>query len=416
MYIKELTNKEFDEFIKSYPVSSIYQTKEYALVMNKQNYDSLFLGMFDNDEIKAASLILIEKDNGFKYAYAPRGFLIDYSNYELLKTFTNLIKKYLGKLDIIAIKICPNIIKSISNKNNKKKEINKNFNICFNNLMKLNYYHFGYNNYFEAYKPRFEAIIDLRKTKEELFNNIKKEFKTKIRNSEKNGIEIVQGNKTNLKHLYNQAIKKYPKDLTFYENIYDYFDKNESVDMYCAKLNTKHYLNITQEQYDLLQEQKDLYNELVIRNQGKNNKLLDKKISIDNQYELQKNKLVKAINLLKDNSNGIILASALIIKHSDTVYLFMDGFDTKYKEFNAKHLLIWKLIEKYSKLGYFKFNLGGITNLEISDNKYNGLNEFKTSFNASCIEYIGDLELITNPTLYFIYRNNILKKLFKKKK
>ena len=94
MHIKELSNAEFNKFTDNYKVSSIYQTSEYAFVMNEQNYDSIFLGLIENDEVVAASLILIEKNFGFKYAYAPRGFLIDYTDFELLKTFTEEIKKY----------------------------------------------------------------------------------------------------------------------------------------------------------------------------------------------------------------------------------------------------------------------------------------------------------------------------------
>ena len=32
--------------------------------------------------------------------------------------------------------------------------------------------------------------------------------------------------------------------------------------------------------------------------------------------------------------------------------------------------------------------------------------EFKLSFNARCVEYVGDLELVTNTTLYTLYRNS----------
>jgi len=76
---------------------------------------------------------------------------------------------------------------------------------------------------------------------------------------------------------------------------------------------------------------------------------------------------------------------------------------------------MWKLIEKYSKLGYTKFNLGGITNINAENKKYTGLNEFKLSFNANMYEYIGDLELICNNTLYFMYRKSVqLKRMLKK--
>ena len=83
----------------------------------------------------------------------------------------------------------------------------------------------------------------------------------------------------------------------------------------------------------------------------------------------------------------------------------MDGYDTKFKRLNAKHLLIWKLIQKYSELNYEKFNFGGIVNPNIKDNKYLGLNEFKLNFNSNIYEYIGDFELITNKILYFIYKS-----------
>jgi lipid II:glycine glycyltransferase (peptidoglycan interpeptide bridge formation enzyme) len=62
-------------------------------------------------------------------------------------------------------------------------------------------------------------------------------------------------------------------------------------------------------------------------------------------------------------------------------------------------------MEKYAKEGYTTFNLGGITNPLEKENKYKGLNDFKLGFGANAIEYIGDLELITNHPLYMIYRN-----------
>ena len=47
-----------------------------------------------------------------------------------------------------------------------------------------------------------------------------------------------------------------------------------------------------------------------------------------------------------------------------------------------------------------------MTNPNINNEKYKGLNEFKLSFNDRCVEYVGDLELITNNTLYNLYRNS----------
>ena len=98
MKLKELTNEEFTKFANDFPTKSIFQTTGYAFTMNKQHFESVFLGLVDaNNVIKAASLILIANIKGFKYAYAPRGFLIDYTNKEMLKDFTFQLKKFLSR-------------------------------------------------------------------------------------------------------------------------------------------------------------------------------------------------------------------------------------------------------------------------------------------------------------------------------
>ena len=78
--IKLLSNVEFLEFTKQFKPSSIYQTPYYAFTMHEENYDSMFVGLIEGNVLKAASLILVYKINGFKYALAPRGFLIDYND------------------------------------------------------------------------------------------------------------------------------------------------------------------------------------------------------------------------------------------------------------------------------------------------------------------------------------------------
>ncbi len=408
MYIKELNNAEFNLFTDSYPQFSIYQTSEYGFIMNTQNYTSLFLGLIDNYErIVAASLILIEKEGIFKYAYAPKGFLIDYSNKELVEQFTNLIKEYLGKKKIMAIKINPMIIKSSYDYNTDSTRINPEFQNQMDFLKSLDYYHLGYNNLFEAFKPRYDAIIDLNKPITTLFGNMNKNFKNKIKSADRNGVRVVKGTSDQLDYLYEQVKNKYPRDKKYFEDVLFFFKKRNMIDYYYAKLDTNAYLINVQKKY---QKQMDLCNKLnnkLFKNAGKNNnKLITNKIYEENKLNELKNELVFATKLLKESPDGILLATMLIAKYRDEVYIFMDGYNKDFKKLNAKHLMTWKLIEKYSKEKYKRFNLGGMTNPYIKNDKYKGLNEFKLSFNARCVEYIGDLELITNQKLYNLYRNS----------
>ena len=408
MYIKELTNAEFNLFTDNYPYSSIYQTSEYGFIMNTQSYTSLFLGLIDDsNKIVAASLILVEKSGMFKYAYAPKGFLIDYSNKQLVEEFTKLINEYLNKNKIMAIKINPMIIKSSYDYITNVTHENPNFNDQIDFLKSLDYYHLGYNNLFEAFKPRFDAIIDLNKPITTLFGNMNKNFKSKIKNADQIGVRIIKGNESELDYLYDQVKNKYPRDKKYFEDVLYFFKSRNMIDYYYAKLDTNIYLISIQKKYQNQIEICNKLNSKLFKNLGKDNdKLINNKIHQENKLNELKKELVYATKLLKESPNGVILATMLIVKYRDEVYIFMDGYNKDFKRINAKHLMTWKLIEKYSKEKYKRFNLGGMTNPAIKNDKYSGLNEFKLSFNARCVEYVGDLELITSPALYNLYRNS----------
>jgi peptidoglycan pentaglycine glycine transferase (the first glycine) len=405
MYIKEINEQQFNKFMQKYDNSSIYQTVEYAYTMKNQKFDIMILGLEDNNTIVGATIILVEKLSGFKYAYAPRGFLIDYDNFELVETFTTEIKKYLGKKEIMAIKINPLINRTVYNSITKKKDFNGDHDLTLNRLRKLGYTHLGYNNMFEALKPRFESVIDISIPYQNVFLNFKKELKTKIKNAEANGLKVYKGNEDKLEYLYLQTKKKYPRDLEYFKDMYGEFKKNDQIDLFYIKLDTKVYLNKIKSNYEKHENMSHEINQKIISNLKNKDKLVSRKIDIDNKMARYKEELINATKLLSKSPEGIVLASALIIKHKKSVNLIMDGYDLNYKNLNAKHLLLWRLIEHYNKQGFETFNLGGMTNL-VDENKFSGLNKFKLSFSPSVFEYMGDLELVTNQTAYFMYRHS----------
>ncbi len=416
MKLKELTNEEFQAFANNYPISSVFQTPEYAMVMNKQNYDTFYLGMVDdNDNILAASLILVELLGKFQYAYAPRGYLVDYQDENLVKTFSKQIKKFLKKKSVMAIKIAPIIRKSIT-KNNGTEIIDlPDYDKKFKFLKKIGYYHLGYNRFFEAIKPRFEAVIPLDKNSSIMFQKVRKEFRTKIRMSDRNGVRIYKGSSQNLSFFYKMTKDKYPRDLKYFQDVYEHYSKRNMVDIYFALLDTKAYLISVQKQLQAQNIRCSKVTEEIFKRQGNaNNTLISRKISEDNKLAGLKNQLVSATNLLHRNPDGIILACAMVIRYKNEAYLLMDGYEPTYKKMNAKHLLIWKLMEKYGNEGYELFNLGGIVDPKDPE-KYKGLNDFRLGFGSNIVEYIGDLELITSRPLYMTYRNtaplrNMMKK------
>ena len=413
MQLRELTKEQFSLFVKNYPSSTIYQTTEYAEAMSKQNFSYVYYGMEEENKLYAASLVLIEKNHGFKYAYSPRGFLIDYTNKDLLKTFTNLLKKDLGKKGVIAIKINPIVINNIYDSKTANVSSNNESDLIMNNLKELGYYHLGFNNFFEALKPRFEAIIDTTIPVNQLFSNLDQNNKDKVQEADYDGLQIFKSNNFNPSYLFLEK-EQYDQEIKFYQDMFYAFQNK--LEFFYIKLDTKEYLKKVQMKYQFQSQISSEANAKVFETRGSDNtNEINIKLQEESKLNEIKNELVYATNLLRDIPQGIIIGSCITIKDKDSVYLLVDSYDKQYDKLNSKYLLSWKLLEKYTNEGFKSFNLGGITNFSLNENPYKELNDFKLGFDAKGYEYIGDYELITNKPLYVMYQNgapfrNMLKK------
>ena len=202
MEIIQLTKEEFDEYAKNCPYRNFYQTSEYGSLMDRHSFDDYYLAMKDEmGNIKAATLILIDKVFiGYKWGYCPRGFLIDFSDFELLKTFTTLLTEFLNKRNFMFVRIDPYIIHKSRNKEGKEVPGVDN-SVIINNLLQLGYEHSGFNLNFENMKPRWNAVITTEE-RDPLFLKYSKEVRNKIRKAERMGLEVVQGGPDSIKQFY----------------------------------------------------------------------------------------------------------------------------------------------------------------------------------------------------------------------
>lgn len=76
MHIRELTIAEFNSFARNFPISSYYQSSNYAILMAEGGYDYEFVGLVDElGVIRAGALILIKKIGiTYRYGYSPKAF------------------------------------------------------------------------------------------------------------------------------------------------------------------------------------------------------------------------------------------------------------------------------------------------------------------------------------------------------
>lgn len=403
MRIYELGRKEFDDYAIKHKYSSFYQTSQYGTLMSKHGFKPLYIGFEDGGEIKAAALILIKTVLlNITIAYSPRGYLIDFNDYYLVEDFTHYLKDYLYKLKIVYLVIDPHITHLERDKSGKPVE-NKQSGINISeSLKRMGYEHNGFNLYFENLKPRWNMVLKTEDTPEKVFNSFDKETRTKIRNSLRKGVEIYKGTKDDLKMFYQMIGKKHYRKYDYYLNMYEIFTKFNMFDVYFARINTEIFLKNSKLLYEHeAQKNAKLTEELqkYSTESKKKNRLLNRKIESDKLVNSYKNDIIYGTKLYRDRK-FIIVASNAIITYGNEVFFLIDGINYRFKNFNANHLLKWKIIEQYRKLGYTKFHLNGITGDFTRKNQYLGLYTFKKGFNADVTEYIGEYTLVLNRVKY----------------
>lgn len=408
MKIVILTPEQFDNFSVEHPLHSMYQTSHYGELMKKCGYNINYYGFIDdNNNLLGATLIIDQiLFASYKYAYAPRGFLIDYSNKELLKEATNKLKKFLGSKKVVFLKIDPPVI---NNKRDQEGNIipspYSNETISF--LESIGYQYFGENKYFGTLKPRWNAILKVTGTSDTMFENLDKNIKNKIRKAQSRGIEVIQGNLNDIELFYSFVAKKHYRNLKYYQDLASCF--GNKLELYFAKLNTANYLkNIKIIYEDEITENNKINIEL--QEKPGDNKITNKKINSDKLLNIYKNELITATNLLEKNPNGIIIGVTAVIIGKYGVELLIEGQNPNFSLYYPTFLTKWHIIDKYSKLGAVFFDLNAITGTFEDTNKYKGLNEMKLGYNADVTEYIGEFDLIINNTMYRMYSTTKLGK------
>ncbi|MBR5370177.1 MAG: peptidoglycan bridge formation glycyltransferase FemA/FemB family protein, partial [Bacilli bacterium] len=109
MQLTILSKEEFKKFADKHPQITFHQTQEWANLKKINGWNSYYVGLKDNNKIVAGALLLAKNVPIIKKKmfYSPRGFLIDYNNYDLLKEFTVELKKFVKEKGGIFVKIDP---------------------------------------------------------------------------------------------------------------------------------------------------------------------------------------------------------------------------------------------------------------------------------------------------------------------
>jgi len=393
--IRELTIFEFEEFTNNHILSNYYQTKEYAAVAAQKGYSYEYVGYVDHsDNVLAASLILFKKIGLFNYyGYAPKGFLLDYTDSTLVSVFTKELKDYYAKRSFAFIKINPELaIGEIDLVDDFKTTYNENNGI--KNVLRSN----GYNKlkdnlYFESMIPRFNAIVPL---KDLTINTISKNNRNKLKMGIRKGLKLVEKTRDDIELFRDILTDKGLRDANYYKDYYNTFSKNNMIDLFLVKIDYEQFLLNSRDAYEKeLLVNADLNK--ILSNKNSNN-FINQKMQSDRRLLSYKNDISEATVGLRNNLDTYV-AGALVIKYKSRVHIILSGFNREYARFQPNYFLYYEIFNHYRENFVFA-DLNGITGDFSSSNPYDGFNRFKFGWKPKVFEFIGEFDLVINDVAY----------------
>lgn len=412
MEFKKITEQEFKKFADKHEQESFLQTVELGNLKKELGNKVHYLGLLDKKKIIAATLLL--EENSIlkrKTFYAPRGFLIDYNDLELLSVFTENIKKYIKSRKGFMLTIDPNVIYQIRTSDGEEIENEEKNDKLIENLKSLGYKHFGFNKYLEALQVRWEYRLELNKTYDEIKANFSKSTRKNIEACYKKGLLVRRGKIEDLptmSEIFECTSKRkdfFYRSLEYYQKMYKHM--KDLMTIYIAYLEPNIYLEHTER---LLNDEQKNNKEIEekMKNSCVGTKLKNQKETSDKLIEKYREELEKAKKFKKEYPNGKDVGVLLSMKSGDEYLTLSSGVLEEYKGFTPKYAMYDYHIKDAYEMGYKYIDFYGITGDFDKNNKYYGIYEFKKGFNGNVVELVGQFSL---KITWFYDFYNLMKKI-----
>lgn len=413
MEFVELKEEEFKEFSINHPQISFYQTINWGKLKKENGWKMHLIGLKKDKKIVAASLLLSKSIKLGNMFYAPRGFLIDYNDFELLEIFTKEVKKYVKSKKGIFLKIDPYLSYQERDLEGKIVENGKNNINSYNNLKKLGYKHFGFNLMQETLQPRWIFITETKNTTvDDVMKNMDPKTRQILRKNERNKIKVreisyeeIDKFKEIMQHTGDRR-DFIDRPLSYYQEMYKHLHDDGILKIMIAELDTNELISEYQKEIDEIKLDSKQREEKYNKDPSKMNEQKYHDKQNHNKQEIERiTKTKKHVEDLKEKYGDVLtLGGILFLIYGNEVLSLVGGSYKDFMEFQSAYTVHFAGLKYAIENNYERYNFYGITGIFDEKNPLFGLYSFKRDFSGKVVELIGEFDLVINKPLYSIYK------------
>lgn len=425
---RKISSDELNKFSIEHKKGHIFQTSLWGDL--KTEWLKKFIGGFDErgNMVLACMLMLRKIPSTGKYlGYAPRGFICDFSNEELVKNFTDFLKSYGRENHVAFITIDPDIHLAENEKPTEYGEKIKNM------LINLGYKHKDSKN-FEGIQPNFVFRLNLDPSKDkedekkEIYEGFTSKTRYNIKVAEDRGLTCEVYDKDNINDeildKFQELMEITGKRDNFIVRRREYFkDMIDKLYPYCRiymiKYNyDKDFKRLT-EKFDAQQKNLERFKNkkeraiLALKDETdeskierNNKKLSDAEKNIEESERQIKGfeERIKEIEQYKDEKNLYVSGSVYLYFGGKGWYLYGASHNTL-RDAMPNFLMQWSMIQDTIDMGGYMYDFRGVSGDLNPDNPLYGLYKFKKGFNGNFVEFIGEYDLVIDEFLYKMFKS-----------
>ena len=396
-----ISAQEHDDFVKASSQTNLLQSASWAKV--KDNWDNERIGFYKNNQLVASASILIKPlPLSMTMLYIPRGPIMDYQDQELLHFVLTSLKKFAKTKKALFIKFDPSLFLVQAQIGEDKKEQQETLDVI-QNLQKAGAIWVGRTESLdETIQPRFQANIYKDNFSEELLS---KSTRQAIRTARNKGIQVQFGGKellddfsTLMKKTENRkSIHLRGKD--YYQKLLDTYPEHSYITLASIDLNER--LESLQAQKAKAEKEASKFTEKTKPGKIENNKQEQKRLQEEMNFLSEK---------IAQGTTNVPLSGTLVLEYGATSENIYAGMDEEYRRYQPA-LLTWYETAKHAfDRGANWQNMGGVEN-----DLDGGLYHFKSKFNPTIEEFVGEFNLPTNPLYHLSNLAYTLRKKFRSK-
>ena len=401
MLLKNITDKELDDFLINNKQAHFMQTSAFGDVSLKRNYKPLYLGFFDEEKIIASALLLEKRIGPYKTYYCPCGFVADFNDKELLKEIIKQLKEYVKNKNGLYLKINPAlIIRKLDE--NAFPIYTDEYNLSLIDFFKENGgRHRGFTTKFtESSAPRFTFRVDVSKSKEDIFNSLHNTTKKIIKENNPYHITIKKNSENALDKFYEvmkeTSLRKklFVEDYDYFKNFYEKLFAKEKADIYVASVNIDELKEIFKKKLEDVDAEIENI-KAKAHNQKNENKL--------NDLASKRNKILKHKEEIDNiDKKEVILSSIITAKFGETVWTIHGGNSDALPFLNGNYELYYHILLDSKDNGYKYVDFYGSEGKVDKNSPIYGIYLFKLRFGGKFIEFIGEFDFIIKPIANYI--------------